>query len=113
MLRRIRAAEHAGRRELGVALEALALALRHPDLGPGSLGEVGDAAQVVEVPVRDQDPGAGGAEPRELETQVGGVAAGIDHGALGGAAPLPDDVAVRLERTERVSVDGQRHSRRV
>ena len=73
-------------RELRVALEPLALALRHPDLGAGSLGEVGDAAEVVEVPVRDQDPGARGAEPRELEPQVGRVPAGIDHRALGRAA---------------------------
>jgi hypothetical protein len=48
------------------------------------------------VTVRDQDRGARGAEPRELEPQVSRVPAGIDHRALGRAALAPDDVAVRL-----------------
>ena len=39
----------------------------------------------------------------------GGVAAGIDHRALGRAALAPDDVAVRLQRAELVSVDRERH----
>ena len=105
----VRPARDVGWRELRVALEPLALALRHPDLRSCSLGEVCDAADVVEVAVCDEDPGAGGAEPRELEAKVGSVPARIDHGALGRAALAPDDVAVRLERTELVSVDRQRH----
>ena len=109
VLGRVRASRDADRRELRVALEPLALALRHPDLRAGSLGEVGDAAEMVEVPVRDQDPDARGAEPRELEPQVGRVAAGIDDRALGRAALAPDDVAVRLQRAELVSVDRERH----
>ena len=75
VLGRVRPSGHADRRELRVALEPLALAFGHPDLGAGSLGEVGDAADVVEVAVRDEDPGARGAEPRELEAKVGGVPA--------------------------------------
>jgi hypothetical protein len=64
---------------------------------------------MVEMTVRDQDPGARGAEPRELEPQVSRVPAGIDHRALGRAALAPDDVAVRLQRTELVSVDREWH----
>ena len=52
---RVRAAGHADGRELRVALEPVALALGHVDRRAGALGEVGDAAEVVEVPVRDQD----------------------------------------------------------
>ncbi len=47
------------RREVRVLLEQGALALGHPDGRAGALGEVGDAAEVVEVAVRDQDRGAG------------------------------------------------------
>ena len=65
----VRAARHAGRRELRVALEPVALALRHVDRRAGSLGEVGDAAQVVEVAVRDQDRAARRAAAGELEPQ--------------------------------------------
>src|SRR5206468_3925749 len=72
-------------------------------------GEVGDGAEVVEMAMCDEDPRTGGAEPRELEAEVRRVSAGIDHGALRRAALAPDGVAVRLERTELVSVDGQRH----
>ena len=101
------ASRHADRRELREALESLPLSLRHPDLGAGPLCEVGDAAEVVEMPVGDQDRGAGGAEPGELEAQVRRVAAGVDDCAFGGTALAADDVAVRLERTELVSVHGQ------
>ncbi len=76
---------------------------------PGSLREIGDAAEVVEVPVRDEDRGARRAEPRELEAQRGRVAARVDDGGLGRVAVRADDVAVRLQRSERVSVDDERH----
>ena len=46
---------HAHRRELGVTLEPVALALGHVDRSAGSLGEVGDTAYVVEVPMGDED----------------------------------------------------------
>src|SRR5690242_15288515 len=97
------------RGEFRVALELLSLTLRHPDLGAGSLGEIRNSAQVVEVAVRDEDPRTRGAEAGELETKICCVAAGIDHDALGSAAIAADDIAVRLERTELVSVDCQRH----
>ena len=67
VLGRVRASGHAGGRELREALEPLALALRHPDLGTGSLGEVGDPAEMVEVPVGDQDPHTGRIEACKLE----------------------------------------------
>ena len=107
---RVRAAGHAGRGELGVALEPVALSLRHVHGSAGSLGQVGDAADVVEVAVRDQDRAAGRAEPRELEAQLGGVAAGIDDDRLGRVAARAHDVAVRLQRAERVCVDDDGHA---
>src|SRR5436305_5957643 len=109
MLRSVWTTGDSGRRELRVALESLPLSLRHPDLRTGPLREVGDTAEVVEVPVRDEDASARSAEPRELEAQVRGVSPWVDHRALRGAALAPDDVAVRLEGAELVSVDRQRH----
>ena len=109
MLGRVRAAGHADRREFRVALEPLALAFGHPDLGAGSLREVGDAADVVEVPVRDEDPRARRAEPRELEAKVGRVPPGSMTTALGRAAVAADDVAVRVEGAELVPVDREWH----
>src|SRR4029077_11846206 len=109
MLGRVRPALDTDRRQLGEALEPLPLSLRHPDLRTRSLGEVGDAAEMVEVAVRDEDPRAGGAEPRELEAGARRIPAGIDDRALRCASLAPDDVAVRLERTELVSVDRKRH----
>ena len=108
-----RAAGRAGGREVRVLLEQGALALGHPDGRAGALGQVGDAAEVVEVAVRDQDPGAGRAHAGELETQVGRVAARVDHGRLGRAAGDADDVAVGLERAEPVRVDDDAHRARV
>src|SRR5262249_20687030 len=100
-------------RELRETLEAFPLALRHPYLCARSLGEVGDAPEMVEVAVRDQDPRAGCAEPRQLEAKVCRVPARIDDRALCRPALAPYDVAVRLERTELVSVDRERHRGRV
>src|SRR5262245_23783141 len=75
VFRRVRTSRDARRRKLRESLEPFALALRHPDLGPRALGEVGDTAEVIEMPVRDEDPCAGRAEPRELEAKVGRIAA--------------------------------------
>ena len=73
---RVGAARGSGGRELRGSLEQVALALRHPDGRAGALGEVGDAADVVEVAVRDEDPGARGTRLRELEPELGGFPPG-------------------------------------
>ena len=109
VLGRVRPSGNTGRRELRKTLQALALPFRHPHFGAGSLGKVGDAAKVVEVPVRDENCGAGRVEPRELQAELRRVAARIDHRALRRAALTPHDVTVRLKRTERVSVHCERH----
>ena len=104
-VRRVRAnPELRGRR-----LQLLALALGHVHGCTGPLGEVGDAPEVVEVPVRDQDRGAAGAHARELETELGGIAAGVYDNRLRDTAIGPDDVAVRPQRAELVRVDRERH----
>ena len=72
---------HSGGRELGVALEAIAFSFGHVDGSAGRLGEVGDAANVVEMPVRDQDGGAGRAEPAELNAELRRLAARVDDDA--------------------------------
>ena len=59
-----------GRRERGRVLEQRALAAGHVDRRAGALGEVGDAAEVVAVAVRDQDRGAARAERGELEPEL-------------------------------------------
>ena len=60
--------------------------------------------------VRDQDRGARRAAPRELEPELGGVAARVDDDRFGRVAVGADDVAVRLQRSERVAVDDERHA---
>ena len=59
--------------------------------------------------VGDQDRGAAGAHPRELEPELSRIAAGVDDDRLGDAAVGPNDVAVRPDRTELVRVDCERH----
>ena len=59
------------------------LVLGHVDGRAGSLGEVGDAAEVIPVRVRDQDRRAARAQAGELEAQGRGVAARVDDGGLG------------------------------
>ena len=87
------------------AFEDLRLDGRHVHRGAGALGEVGDAAEVVVVRVRDQDRRAARAAPCELESQLGRVAARIDDDGLGALVTGPDDVAVRPDRAELVAVD--------
>ena len=110
VIRRVWAARHAGRCELGVALEAVALTFGHVDRRTGALGEIGDAAEMVEVPVRDQDRGAARAEPRELETQLGRLAAWIDDDCGRRAAVRAHDVTVRLQRSQRKAIDDDVHA---
>ena len=52
---RVGAAGHAHRRELRIALEPVALTLRHVDRCAGAFGEIGDTAEMVEMPVGDED----------------------------------------------------------
>ena len=109
-LRRVRADRHSGRRVRALrALEQGALALGHVHGRPGSLGEVGDAEQVVEVAVGDEDPRAARPEPGERQSQLGRLAARVDDRRLRGAGVASDDVAVRPHRTERELLDAKRH----
>ena len=110
MIRRVRAAGHADGCELGIALETVALALRHGDGRTGSLGEIRDAAEMVEMAVRDQDGRAARPHPRELEPQLGRVAAGVDDRRVARAAVGANDVAVGLERSQRIPVDDDGHA---
>ena len=59
------------------------LALAHVDGRTRALGEVGDADEVIPVPVRDEDRRARRTEPREQEPELGRVAARIDDDGLG------------------------------
>ena len=64
---------------------------------------------MVEVAVGDQNRGAR-APSRQLEPQLGSVAAGIDHDCFGCGAIGAQDVAVRLDRPEGVTVDDEAHA---
>ena len=68
------------------AAQCVDLAHGRPDLGAGSVGERGNAADVVDVGVRDEDAGGARAHARELEPQLGRVVAGVDDRRLGCAA---------------------------
>jgi hypothetical protein len=103
-VRRVAAGDHAGRHEVGEVLEQRAFAFGHVDRGTRSLREVGNAAEVVPVAVRDQDGCAAGAGARELESKLGCVAAGVDNDCLWGVARGTNDVAVRADRAELVAV---------
>ena len=59
--------------------------------------------------VRDEDGDARRSLPRQLQPQLGGVAAGIDDDGLACRAVRAHDVAVRPDRAELVAVDGERH----
>ena len=104
------------RRDRGAAarypvLKRVDLARGRPDLRPGAACQVGNARDVVDVAVRDEDRGCPGTDPRKLEPQRRGIAAGVDHDSLGGAAIGSDDVAVRLVRAHHEAVDRERHRR--
>ena len=59
--------------------------------------------------VRDQDRGAACAQARELEPELGDIAAGVDDHAVLGAARRADEVAVRRDRAELEAVDDDVH----
>ena len=64
---------------------------------------------MIEVAVRDEDGRAPRGAMRELEPQLGRVAARVDNRRLGRAAVGADDVAVRLELSQRVAIDDDGH----
>ena len=92
-------------------LEHRELARRRVDGRPGTLGEVGQAEDVVEVGVRDEDRDAACAARRELEADLRRGAARVDDDGLRRGAVGADDVAVRGERPEGQLVDDRRHVR--
>ena len=98
----------ARRDEVVHPLEQHPLVLGHVHGRARPLRQVGDAAEVIPVPVRDEDRGAAGAEARELEPDLGRVAARIDDDRLVRAGP-PDEVAVRPDRAELEARDVQAH----
>src|SRR4029079_2836831 len=98
------------RREIGVALELLTLAARHVDRSAAGLGEIGDAAEGVEVPVRDQNRRATRLQALELGAQLRRVAAGIDDRSLRRFVACPYDVAVCSEQAQLVSVHSKVHA---
>ena len=75
----------------------------------GALCEIRHSAQVVPVRVGDEDRDARRSHLRELEPQLGGVAARIDDDGFGRRAVGSHDVAVRPDRAQLVAVDGERH----
>jgi hypothetical protein len=92
-------------------LEQRALVLGHVHRRARSLGEVGDGAEMVPVPVRDQDRRAAGAEAGQLETKASSVVAGIHDDRLGGAALGAHHVTVGAGAAERIRVDDKSHRR--
>ena len=95
----------AGRRERVRGLEERALAGRAVDRCTGAFGELGQAQDVVEVAMCDQDCGAARAVGCEREPNVRRGAARVDDESFGSAPFGPNEVAVRLEWTERQLVD--------
>src|SRR4029453_18631238 len=79
--------------------------LGHVDGGTCSLREVGNAAEVIPVAVRDQDRRATRSGARELEPELGCFAAWVDDHCLRGVTRGANDVAVRADRAELVAVD--------
>ena len=81
-----------GRRECGGLLDQDPLPGRGVHGCAGLLGEVGEADDVVEVAVRDEDRGAAGAASSERGLDRGGVTARVDDDRLGVAS---DDARTR------------------
>ena len=110
-VRGIGACSHARRDEVRQVLEQPLLVLGHVDRRLGALGEVGDAEEVIPMAVRDQDRRALRAECGELEPQLPGIAARVDHDRFAGTSGAADDVAVRPDRAKLVAVDDDAHAR--
>ena len=106
---RVRAQADTGRDEAVDVLEQRSLVLGHVHRRAGSLGQIGDAAEVVPVAVRDQDRHALRPRARQLEAKLRRVSAGIDDDRLGRVAARADDVAVRPDRSDLVTIDGKAH----
>jgi hypothetical protein len=102
------AKDEARGREVADPLEELTLALGHVNGRPGPFGEVGDAAEVVPVAVRDQDRDAARFHLGQLEADRAGVRARIDDHRLGRSGTA-DEVAVRPDRAEGKLPDVQAH----
>ena len=98
-LRRVRAQADARRHVVVHVLEEDALVLGHVHGRAGSLGEVGDAAEVIPVAVGDEDRDAARAAPGQLEPDLRGVRARVDDDRVGAPRPA-DEVAVRPDRAE-------------
>ena len=98
-----------GRRVVVHLLEEHALVLGHVHGRAGSLGQVGDAAEVIPVAVGDQDRDAL-ALPRlrQLEPDLGRIRARVDDDRLGRAG-VADEVAVRPDRAELEARDVKGH----
>src|SRR6266511_4370330 len=84
-VRRIGPELHPRRYEAVDVLEQRLLLLGHVHRCAGFLGQVGNAAEVVPVAVRDQNRGALGAHPDKLEPQARSLTTGIDDDRLRGA----------------------------
>ena len=91
------------------ASEHRRLYLRDVDGRPGGLGQVGNGTDVVVVRVRDEDSGDAHFHPRNLQAKVVRVVARVDHDRLRCASLRPYDVAIRADRPELVTVDGEGH----
>ena len=79
----------------------------------GLLGEIGEADDVVEVAVRDEDRRAARTDGGERLPDRGGIAARVDHDRLGRLGGRPDEIRVGPDRPELELVDGERHGFRV
>ena len=105
---RVRPERDARRRVVVHVLEKHTLVLGHVHRRAGSLGQVGDAAEVVPVAVRDEDRDALGPALGQLEPDLGRVRARIDDDRLGRAG-VADEVAVRPDRAELEARDVKGH----
>lgn len=86
---------------------------RRPDVDAGAFGKSRDAADVIDIGVRDEDRSRPRAHACELEPQRRRIVARVDHRRLRCAPLGADDVAVRLERSHHEAVDDQRHEERL
>src|SRR5204863_3442891 len=106
---RVRPQVNALRNEAVDVLQQRALVLGHMDRRAGALRQVGDAAEMIPVPVRDQDRRTARPESGELEAQARCLGAGIDDDRLGRAALGANDVTVRPGASEWICIDDEAH----